>query len=251
MVGQILKKYLLSFGLTLTVLLMMSLTQAAWAYDSETGLVSPFDDYSDLDSRKSEEEDTHFLKHGKTFSLNLFLTQNNLTGQLKKFLESSNGAGGQITFFNDFHTALSLFTDSSTHIMNIEYSDSTSGAKSTLQGTMSFSSIGLALKGFIPTKNLIQSFASLNPYGLVGFQSNKRQTTTSGQIYQEKTSAFGVTLGAGMEYRSKNNYIVFLETGVKQLNFPGEEIVLEETIHTGLTFKGQITYFRLGFGVIF
>ena len=187
-------------------LILLSLTLIISAPSHANDAYDPFIDYSEYDDNGDEEADVNFFKNGKQFTLHFVGGYRGLTGELgAKVYDPAISYGLGLNFFMDLRLAIQFHYILSNH--NYEFNDTLNNE---YEGSSNFHDLGLSIKYYINTQNVIRNLAKLNPYLLLGFSYVNRVTKastsnadTSSKLF-DSTAGYGANLGGGFEIQMSN-----------------------------------------------
>ena len=238
---QLIIRVLLSFTFLFAA---SNLSYASDAYD-------PFIDYSEYDNNGDEEADLNFFKNGRQFTAHFIGGFTGLTGELgSKLYDSNINYGLGLSFFMDLRLAIQFHYLLSNH--NFEFSDGIN----TIKGSSKFNDLGISIKYYINTQNIIRNLAKLNPYAILGFSYFNRVTSTAletsvNDIFDE-TPGYGANFGVGFEIQMTNKKFYLGGEAIYQLvTFADEGTEIETPQPTGIQPNGDVFRFSALIGMNF
>ena len=185
----------------------------------------PFADYSEFEETTEEEEDIHFFRNGRLFTLGFIGGYRRFTKTLGQIYTGDPAFGLFLSFFFDLRFALQFGIATGSHSIHIK------GPNEDIFGNANLADVSFNLKYYLNTQNVTRGLANLNPY-LVGGFSQVLRTVTLDSVPDAvaKDSAFAANIGAGIEIPMMRNKMYFGAQGMYQLiNFPDENSYIKET----------------------
>ncbi len=233
----------LIFSMVFLFSLPLSTAFADDAYD-------PFIDYSEYEDNGDEEADINFFKNGRQFTLHFIGGLTGLTGELgSKLYDSNISYGLGVNFFMDLRLAVQFHYIISNH--NFNFNDGVQD----IDGSSNFNDLGLSIKYYINTQNVIRNLAKLNPYAMLGFsyvnRETKSATQSDSQIF-DSTRGYGAVFGGGFEIQMSNKkFYIGGEATYSLITFEDEGTEIVTPQNTGIQPNGDMYRFSLLIGVNF
>jgi hypothetical protein len=161
--------------------------------ESEEDVFDPFADFSEFQSNPDEQEDINFFKNGRMLTFGFLGGMLNYTGEMAQKYQPSFRYGLFVSYFFDLHFAVQL------NWLNSDSPTSFRSVDTNLTGNAGMTSLGFSIKYFLNTQNVTKGLADLNPYFLVGMNTNSRNVRFSAISGSLKDSAMGFNGGMGVE----------------------------------------------------
>lgn len=185
-------------GLLLFCLLLVPSfpTQYAHADGEVDDAYDPFADYSEFDAGADEEEDVHFFRNGRFFTVGLVGGLRNWTDNLNSLYSAGPTYGVYMSYFFDLNLALQFGFLTGDYDFYLNVNDTNKD----LRGTVSHTMMGFDFKYYFNTQNVTRGLANINPYILGGFsQIYRTYSIETGTENFTRDTTVGVDLGAGIE----------------------------------------------------
>lgn len=156
----------------------------------------PFTDYSEFDEASDEEADINFFRNGRFFTVGLLIGPRGYTEGMGKVYNQAPSFGLSISYFFDLRLAFALGLITGDSSLNFR---TTSPTITDYSGTVSLTTISMALKYYFNTQNVTKGLADLNPYMLMGFSQVNRTQTIATLAVTGRDTTTGVDGGIGLE----------------------------------------------------
>ncbi|MBK7963646.1 MAG: outer membrane beta-barrel protein [Bdellovibrionales bacterium] len=187
--GLLLSSTSFAVGLEMPGSYLMAQTDPDEAYD-------PFTDYSEFDEASDEEADINFFRNGRFFTVGLLIGPRGYTEGMGKVYNQAPAFGLSISYFFDLRLAFALGLMTGDSSMNFR---TIAPTETNYSGTLSLTTISMALKYYFNTQNVTKGLADLNPYFLTGFSQVNRTQTISTLAVTGCDTTTGVDAGLGLE----------------------------------------------------
>ena len=180
----------------------------------------PFADYAEFEEASEEEADVHFFTNGRLITAGGLLGTRKFTGNLGKS-EKLFGVGGGafLSFFFNLRAAVKLGYYRSAHTLVNQFE----GIPKEEVVDISLSELFMDLRYYFNVQNVTRGLASINPYILLGTSKLTRKRTFNWSVDKEKSPAWGVNSGIGVEFPFMRNEAYFgVEFKFQYVGFEGE-----------------------------